>query len=95
MTDVAAETKHAKHGARDVDDDVGDEEDDDEGYAEGGGKWMQKAFSGSHGQFKAKAEKAGMSTGAYASKVAKSPSASTHEKRQANLAKLGMKYGKR
>ena len=56
-------------------------------------KWMQKAFSNSHGQFSAKAKKAGMSTGAYASKVAKSPTATTHAKRQANLAKLGMKYG--
>lgn len=29
-------------------------------------KWMQGAFANSHGQFKAKAEYAGMSTGAYA-----------------------------
>ena len=28
--------------------------------------WMQKAFADSHGQFKAKAKKAGMSTAAYA-----------------------------
>ena len=58
-----------------------------------GGNWMQKAFSNSHGQFKAKAHKAGMSTAAYASKVSNSPTASTHAKRQANLAKLGAKYG--
>lgn len=56
-------------------------------------KFMQKAFANSHGQFKAKAKKAGMSTAAYANKIANSPSASTHEKRQANLAKIGMKYG--
>lgn len=56
-------------------------------------KWMQKAFANSHGQFKAKAEKAGMSTAKYANKVAASPTASTHSKRQANLAKLGAKYG--
>lgn len=31
-------------------------------------KWMKKAFSNAHGQFKAKAEKAGMSTEAYAEK---------------------------
>jgi hypothetical protein len=56
-------------------------------------KWMQEAFKHSHGQFKAKAKKAGMSTAAYARKEAHSPSASTKTKRQANLAKLGMKYG--
>jgi len=57
-------------------------------------KWMQEAFKHSHGQFKAKAKKAGMSTKAYAAKEAKPGShASTKTKRQANLAKLGMKYG--
>lgn len=56
-------------------------------------RWMSEAFKNSHGQFSSKAKKAGMSTAAYASKVAKSPTASTHSKRQANLAKLGMKYG--
>jgi hypothetical protein len=55
--------------------------------------WMQKAFANSHGQFKAKASKAGMSTAAYAKKEASSPSASTKTKRQANLAKIGMRYG--
>jgi hypothetical protein len=57
------------------------------------GKWMEKAFANSHGQFKAKAKKAGMGTQAFAKKEAASPSASTKTKRQANLAKLGAKYG--
>ena len=51
--------------------------------------WMKAAFANSHGQFKAKAKKAGMSTEAYASKEAHDPKASTKTKRQANLAKLG------
>lgn len=55
--------------------------------------WMEKAFANSHGQFKAKAHKAGMSTAKFASKEAKSSSASTKTKRQANLARIGMKYG--
>lgn len=55
-------------------------------------KWMQKAFANSHGQFKAKAKKAGMSTSAYAKKVTKKGSkASTKTKRQANLAKTAAK----
>ena len=58
-------------------------------------KWMEKAFANSHGQFKAKAKKAGMSTKAYAKKESKSSSASTKTKRQANLAKMGMRYGGR
>lgn len=54
--------------------------------------WMQKAFANAHGQFKAKAKKAGMSTGAYASKVTKEGSkATTKTKRQANLAKVAAK----
>lgn len=57
--------------------------------------WMEKAFANSHGQFKAKAKRAGMSTGAYAAKESKDPNASTKTKRQANLAKLGAKYGGR
>ncbi len=57
--------------------------------------WMAKAFSKSHGQFRAKAKAAGMSTGAYARKVTKKGShATTRTKRQAALAKTGMKYGK-
>lgn len=55
--------------------------------------WMEKAFANSHGQFKAKAKKAGMSTGAFAAKESKDPSASTKTKRQANLARLGAKFG--
>lgn len=55
--------------------------------------WMQKAFANSHGQFKAKAHKAGMSTEAYAKKQKGNPKASTRTKRQANLAMLGAKFG--
>lgn len=55
--------------------------------------WMEKAFANSHGQFKAKAHRAGMSTEAYANKESHDPEASTKTKRQANLAKLGAKYG--
>jgi hypothetical protein len=59
-------------------------------------KWMAKAFAKSHGQFKAKAKKAGMSTGAYTRKVTKKGSrATTKTKRQANLAKTGMRLAKR
>jgi hypothetical protein len=50
-------------------------------------KWMAKAFAGSHGQFKAKAERAGKSTAAFAS-------AHEHSKgklgKQARLAQAGM-----
>lgn len=50
-------------------------------------KWIQKAIK-RPGAFKAKAQKAGMSTSAYASKVLKKGSgASTRTKRQASLAK--------
>lgn len=59
------------------------------------GHWMEKAFANSHGQFKAKAEHAGMSTAAYADKEKHDPNASTKTKRQANLAALGAKYGGR
>jgi hypothetical protein len=56
--------------------------------------WMAEAFSNAHGQFKAKAKKAGRSTKAEAAAVTKKGSkASTKTKRQANLAKIGMKYG--
>jgi len=54
-------------------------------------RWMEKAFANSHGQFKAKAHKAGKSTEAMAANPGKN--ASTKTKRQANLAKLGAKYG--
>ena len=59
-------------------------------------KWMAEAFKNAHGQFKRKAKKAGKSTREYAASVTKKGSrASTKTKRQANLAKVGMKYGKR
>ena len=54
-------------------------------------RWMEKAFANSHGQFKAKAHAAGKSTAEMASHPGKG--ASTKTKRQANLAKIGMKYG--
>ncbi len=51
-------------------------------------KWMKQAFANSHGQFKAKAERTGKSTAAYAKEH-------EHDKgrlgRQARLAKVGMK----
>jgi hypothetical protein len=53
--------------------------------------WMEKAFANSHGQFKAKAKKAGESTAAFAANPGKG--ASTKTKRQANLAKLGARFG--
>ncbi len=53
--------------------------------------WMEEAFSQSHGQFKAKAKRAGKSTAEMAANPGKN--ATTKTKRQANLAKLGAKYG--
>ena len=54
-------------------------------------QWMSKAFAGSHGQFKAKAAKAGMSTGAFARRaLADNSHASIKTKRQAALAERGM-----
>ena len=53
--------------------------------------WMEKAFANSHGQFKAKAKAAGKSTAAMAAHPGKN--ASTKTKRQANLPKIGAKYG--
>lgn len=50
--------------------------------------WMEKATANSHGQFKAKAKKAGMSTKAYANKEA---GAGGKLGKQANLAKNLMK----
>jgi hypothetical protein len=52
----------------------------------GGGHWMQSAVK-RPGAFRAKAKRAGMSTSAYAKKVAADPHASTRTKRQANLAR--------
>lgn len=53
-----------------------------------GGKWMKEAFANSHGQFKAKAKKAGMSTKSFAEKE---KGAGGKTGRQANLAIQGMK----
>jgi hypothetical protein len=50
-------------------------------------KWMSKAFSNSHGQFKAKAARAGMSTAAYAKKEEHAPGLLGQ---QARLAERGM-----
>lgn len=59
-------------------------------------KWMKKAFANAHGQFKAKARRAGKSTAGYARSVLKKGSrASTKLKREANLARIGAKYGGR
>jgi hypothetical protein len=53
--------------------------------------WIQKATSKHKGAFGAQAKKAGMSTGAFASKVTKPGSkASTTTKKRANLAKTLM-----
>jgi hypothetical protein len=51
-------------------------------------KWMAKAFANSHGQFKAKAEKAGESTHEYAEKEKNAPGKTG---KQARLALAGMK----
>ena len=48
--------------------------------------WMEKAFANSHGQFKAKAKKAGMSTQAYAAKPHSGQTA-----KQANLVRTAAK----
>lgn len=54
-------------------------------------KWMSKAFANAHGQFKAKAERAGQSTRAFAQHVLRPGStATTKTKRQAALAERGM-----
>jgi hypothetical protein len=51
-------------------------------------KFLAKAFSNAHGQFKAKAKAAGMSTEEYANSVTRPGStASTKTKRQAQLVK--------
>lgn len=54
--------------------------------------WMKKAFANAHGQFKAKAEKAGMSTAAYAEKEKAAPGKLG---KQARLARAGMKARKK
>ena len=54
-------------------------------------KWMQKAFANSHGQFKAKAKRAGESTREFAEHaLGKGSHATTKTKRQAALAERGM-----
>ncbi len=53
--------------------------------------WIKGATSNSHGQFRAKAQAAGMSTGAYASKMADAPGKTGS---QARLAKTLMKFKK-
>jgi len=50
--------------------------------------WMKKAFANSHGQFKAKAEKAGESTKEFASEKDEAPGLLG---KQARLAEVGMK----
>lgn len=51
-------------------------------------KWMKEAFANSHGQFKAKAEKAGKSTAAFAKDKASAPGKLG---KQARLAEAGIK----
>lgn len=55
--------------------------------------WIAGATKNSHGQFRAKAKKAGMSTKAFASKAKGSPNPTT--RRQAVLAETLMKVNKR
>lgn len=51
-------------------------------------KWIQRAAKNAHGQFRAKAKRAGMTTAQYADAVLKKGSkASTKTKKQAVLAK--------
>lgn len=50
--------------------------------------WMKEAFAGSHGQFKAKAEKAGKSTAEFAKEKSAAPG---RLGKQARLAEVGMK----
>lgn len=59
------------------------------------GNWIEKATANSHGQFKAKAKAAGMSTGAYASKVKSGKvKASPVTQKQAQLASTLMGMNK-
>ena len=52
--------------------------------------WMKTAFAGSHGQFKAKAEKAGKSTAEFAREKEHAPGKLG---KQARLAEMGMHHG--
>ena len=54
--------------------------------------WMAKAFANAHGQFKAKAKKAGESTKEYAHEKAHAPGKTG---KQARLALVGMRSKKR
>lgn len=56
-------------------------------------KWVQKATSGAHGQFREKAERAGMSTGAYAKKESGAPGKLGKEARLAKTL-MSMHHGK-
>jgi hypothetical protein len=50
-------------------------------------RWIREAFAGSHGQFKEKAQRAGMSTSEYAKRKAHAPG---RLGKQARLALVGM-----
>jgi hypothetical protein len=56
------------------------------------GHWMERAFSKNKGKFSRKAKRAGMSTAEYARKESGAPGKLGKE---ARLAKIGMKSGKR
>ena len=53
--------------------------------------WMKEAFANAHGQFKAKAEKAGKSTAAFAKEKEGAPGKTG---KQARLAEVGIKASK-
>jgi len=59
------------------------------------GHWMEEAFKNSSGQLRKKAgvKKGEKLTESKADKLENAKGASTKTKRQANLAKIGMKYG--
>lgn len=91
--DAAAQRAKALKGSAATEEDVDAAENRKSG-GKADGHWMEKAFANSHGQFRAKAKRAGKSVAAEAAAVTKPGShASTKTKRQANLAKLGAKYG--
>ena len=56
--------------------------------------WIAKATANSHGQFKAKAHKAGMSTVDYAHKMAAAPGKTGKQARLA-LTLMGLSHGKK
>lgn len=57
-------------------------------------KWIQAATANSHGQFKAKARKAGMSTADYASKMASAPGKTGAQARLASTL-MGLNHKKK